>query len=57
MNRKKVDSLLKAAAVAGVAMGASALADLNVVYAAEVSDDNVGDDDANQISDTATAPT
>ena len=54
MNRKKVDSLLKAAAVAGVAMGASALADLNVVYAAEVSENNGGDDDASQLDDTDT---
>ena len=36
MNKKKVDSILKAMAAAGVAMGTGAIADVNVVYANEV---------------------
>ena len=33
MNKKKVDSILKAATMAGVALGASAIVDADVVYA------------------------
>ena len=33
MNKKKVDSILKTMAAAGVAMGTGAIADVNVVYA------------------------
>ena len=45
MNKKKVDSILKAAAVAGVAMGVGALADVNVVYAAENTNDDFDNTD------------
>ena len=36
MNKKKVDSILKAATMAGVALGASAIVDADVVYAEEL---------------------
>ena len=46
MNKKKVDSILKAATMAGVALGASAIVDADVVYAKEVHDfDNGFDQD------------
>ena len=40
MNKKKVDSILKAATMAGVALGASAIVDADVVYAVELSESN-----------------
>ena len=43
MNKKKVDSILKAMAAAGVAMGTGAIADVNVVYAEVVGEGNTED--------------
>ena len=46
MNKKKVDSILKAATMAGVALGASAIVDADVVYAAELSESNTSSSDS-----------
>ena len=46
MNKKKVDSILKAATMAGVALGASAIVDADVVYAVELSESNTSSSDS-----------